>query len=176
MKISAMTLLTGGENSDVFPVVRNSTNYKMNLGTLMSFIISRLGSKIGGLAGIGWNSADEGDTLALNHDGETRSFTLDNISNWIINKVLRPRWCSGTFNCNGASEITVTFPRELASVPIVVCTPVGNTDSNIYSIKVKPNLTTTTGFSVLVLQQHNETTSRSDSPSLVVNYIAMCQS
>lgn len=176
MKISEMSPLTSGETGDVFPVVRSATNFKMTLSTLMNFIIEKLGGKIGDLANIDQDEAAGSDSVAINHSGETRKMNLTSIGNWILLNVMRPRWCCGTFSCDGESDLTITFPRELRATPIVVCTPVGNTTANIYSIKVKPNTISTTGFQALVLQQHDGTTSRSDSASLVINYIAWCTS
>ena len=180
MTISGMgNASTPLENSDVLPIVRNSTNLKTTLTNIATYVFNTIGSFFNGGNGISYaNVNDENVSFPVSNSGVTSTMRLDHVRAYIIKYLFSNYIDAGTINTESDSAVstpyyqgTVVFTNELKNTPRVVMTMHSNdTDSGLYTLKVSN--ASTTGFTWTVTKFLNGSVVPNDR-KFNISYIAI---
>lgn len=172
-EVNGMATTTTVSDADIQPLVKSGTAYKVTMKTIADYIYQKFAGWVRGLTALTTTDISSDDVVPIVTSSSPRKTTLSTLASRVFSLAVKPRYCCGSFETNGRTQIVVTFPYRLSGVPIVVCNQIGNHTNTMYIAKVEPNTTTATGFTATVVKQTGGETTGNDTTSLVVNYIAI---
>jgi hypothetical protein len=172
-EVNGMATTTTVSDADIQPLVKSGTAYKVTMKTIADYIYGKFAQWVRSLTALPTTDISSDDVVPIVTSSSPRKTTITTLASSIFSLAVRPRYCCGSFETNGRTQVAVTFPYRLSGVPIVVCNQIGNHTNTMYIAKVEPNTTTATGFTATVVKQTGGETTGNDTTSLVVNYIAI---